>query len=57
MSLCPGLGRQGLSRVFLRLSDIGSPDTSSCLEMDEKPFLTTSGVRFLDCFVGGGPQG
>ena len=56
MSMCPELGR-GLSRIFLHLSSIGSLDTSSCLEMDGKPFLTTSRVRFLDCFVDGGPRG
>ena len=48
MSLC---SRRGLSQIFLCLSDIVSPNTSSCLEMDGKPFLMTSGVRFLDCFL------
>ena len=57
MSMCPELGRRGLSRIFLHLPGIRSPDTSSCLEMDGKPFLMTSRVRFLDCFVDGGPRG
>ena len=57
MSLCSRSGRRGLSRIFFCLFDIGNPDTSSCLEMEGKPFLTTSGVRFLDCFIGGSPRG
>ena len=54
MSLCPGLGREGLSRVFLCPFGIGSPDTSLYLEMDGKLSLMTFGVKFLGCFVGGG---
>ena len=51
MSLCSRSRRRGLSQIFLCLSDIVSPNTSSCLEMDGIPFLMTSGVRFLDCFL------
>ena len=42
--------------IFLRLSNIGSPGSCSCLEMVGKHFLMTSSVKVLDCFVGGGPR-
>ena len=55
--LVPGSGRRGSSGIFLCLSGTGSSGTFLYLEMDERFFLMTFGVKFLGCFVDGGPRG
>ena len=56
-SLCPRLGRRGSSWIFLCPFGTRSPGTSLYLEMGGRLLQTTSGVKFLGCFVGGGPRG
>jgi len=50
------LGRLGSLLIFLRLFDTRSLDTSLYQVMVGRLPLMNFGVRFLGCFVGGGPR-
>ena len=56
MNSCPGSGRLGLSLIFHCPSDIGSQGSFLYLGMDGKLSLMIFRVKFLGCFVVGGPQ-
>ena len=55
MNSCPGSGRLGSSLIFHCPSDIGSQGSFLYLGMDGKLSLMIFRVKFLGCFVVGGP--
>ena len=56
MSLCPGLGRLGLSLICPHSLDTGNLGSSLCLGMIGRLLLMKFGVRSLGCFVVGEAQ-